>query len=113
MNTKFHYLFTPLQIGPVVVRNRVFSPPYETNLIEDEAQGWWDRLAHFHAERAKGGIGLIIMSEVCVHPAGVIYTMTTIDERHIPPLRQVTEMVHAHGAKIFQLIHNPGLRGGP
>jgi mycofactocin system FadH/OYE family oxidoreductase 2 len=110
---QFHYLFSPLKIGPVVVRNRIFTPPYETNLVEDEARGWWDRLAHFHAERAKGGVGLIIMSEVCGHQSGAIYTMTTLEERHIPHLRKIPEMVHAHGAKIFQLIHNPGPQARP
>jgi len=39
--------------------------------------------------------------------------MTTIDERHIPHLRKVTDAVHAHGAKIFQLIHNPGRQAKP
>ena len=113
MASQFHYLFTPLKIGPVVVPNRIFSPPYETNLIEDEARGWWDRLAHFHAERARGGIGLVIMSEVCGHPSGVIYTMIPLDERHIPHLSKVPEMVHGGGAKIFQLIHNPGRQARP
>jgi mycofactocin system FadH/OYE family oxidoreductase 2 len=113
MADQFQYLFTPIQIGPVKIRNRVFSPPYETNLVEDEAKGWWDRQAHFHAERAKGGIGLIIMSEICAHPAGGIYTMMPIDERHVPHLRKLTDLIHSHGAKIFQLIHNPGRQARP
>jgi len=113
MASEFKYLFTPVKIGPVTVRNRIFSPPYETNLVEDEARGWWKRMADFHAERAKGGIGLIIMSEVTAHPCGVIYTMTTLDERHVPHLREVTQAVHAEGAKIFSLIHNPGRQAKP
>ncbi len=113
MAGQFQYLFNPIQIGPVTIRNRIFSPPYETNLVEDEARGWWDRLAHYHAERAKGGIGLIVMSDICAHQAAVVYTMTPIDDRHTPHLRKVTDMVHAHGAKIFQLIHNPGRQAQP
>lgn len=113
MAQQFQYLFTPIQIGPVTIRNRIFSPPYETNLVEDEAKGWWDRQANFHAERAKGGIGLIIMSEICAHPAGAIYTMMPIDERHVAPLRKLTDLIHSHGAKIFQLIHNPGRQAKP
>jgi len=113
MAQQVQYRFTPIQIGPVKIRNRIFSPPYETNLVEDEAKGWWDRQAHFHAERAKGGIGLIIMSEICAHPAGAIYTMMPIDERHVPHLRKLTDLIHSHGAKIFQLIHNPGRQARP
>ncbi|MFZ0889326.1 MAG: FAD-dependent oxidoreductase [Candidatus Binataceae bacterium] len=113
MASEFKYLFTPIQIGPVTIRNRIFSPPYATSMLEDEARGWWDRVAHFHAERAKGGIGLIVMSEVCAHPVAVAHRFTPLDERHIPHLRKLTDMVHAHGAKIFQLIHNPGRHALP
>ena len=113
MSQQFQYLFSPIQIGPVKIRNRIYSPPYETNLVEDEARGWWERLAHFHAERAKGGIGLIVMSEICAHPAGAIYTMIPIDEQHVSHLRKLTDLVHSHGAKIFQLIHNPGRHAKP
>ncbi len=113
MVSQFKHLFTPLQIGPVTIRNRIFSPPYATSMLEDEARGWWDRLAHFHAERAKGGIGLIVMSEVCAHPVAVAHRFAVLDERHIPHLRELTDMIHAHGAKIFQLIHNPGRHALP
>lgn len=113
MSNQFQYLFTPLKVGPVTIRNRIFSPPYETNFAEDEARGWWRRMKHFHTERAKGGIGLIIQSDICAHPAGVVYTMTTVDERHVPYLHEVTDSVHQHGAKIFQLIHNPGRQAKP
>jgi mycofactocin system FadH/OYE family oxidoreductase 2 len=108
MASEFKHLFTPIQIGPVTIRNRIFSPPYATSMLEDEARGWWDRVANFHAERAKGGIGLIVMSEVCAHPVAVAHRFTTLDERHIPHLRKLTDLIHSHGAKIFQLIHNPG-----
>jgi 2,4-dienoyl-CoA reductase-like NADH-dependent reductase (Old Yellow Enzyme family)/thioredoxin reductase len=113
MASEFKHLFTPIQIGPVTIRNRIFSPPYATSMLEDEACGWWDRVAHFHAERAKGGIGLIVMSEVSAHPVAVAHRFTTLDERHIPHLRKLTELIHGHGAKIFQLIHNPGRHALP
>src|SRR5208282_4711762 len=36
-----------------------------------------------------------------------------IDERHVPHLRKLTDLIHSHGAKIFQLIHNPGRQAKP
>ena len=70
MADQFQYLFTPLKIGPVVVRNRIFTPPYETNLVEDEARGWWDRLAHFHADMCCWGL-CGAAQDRCCHSRGL------------------------------------------
>ena len=48
------------------------------------------------------------MSEITPHPAGVALRLSTIDERHTPHLKRLTDMVHEHGAKIIQLLHNLG-----
>lgn len=108
MSQQFPHLFSPISIGNVSIRNRVFTPPYGTNLIETEEQGWWQRLARYQEERAKGGVGLIVTSDVVSHPTSHMYRITTIDERHIPRMRELTERVHQHGAKIFQMIHHTG-----
>ena len=108
MSQQFPHLFSPITIGNVTIRNRVFTPPYGTNLVETEEKGWWRRLAHFHEERAKGGVGLIVTSDVVSHPTSHMYRITAIDERHIPFLHEVADRVHRHGAKIFQMIHHTG-----
>jgi mycofactocin system FadH/OYE family oxidoreductase 2 len=108
MSQQFPHLFSPITIGNVTIRNRVFTPPYGTNLVETEEKGWWRRLARFHEERAKGGVGLIVTSDIVSHPTGHMYRITTIDERHTPFLRELTDRVHQHGAKIFQMIHHTG-----
>lgn len=108
MNQQFPHLFSPITIGSVTIRNRVFTPPYATNLVESEEKGWWRRMARFHEQRAKGGVGLIVASDIISHPSSQMYQTTTVDERHIPFLREVTGRVHEHGAKIFQMIHHTG-----
>jgi mycofactocin system FadH/OYE family oxidoreductase 2 len=108
MSQQFPHLFAPITIGNVTIRNRIFTPPYGTNLVETEEKGWWRRLARFHEERAKGGVGLIVTSDVVSHPTSHMYRITAIDERHIPFLREVADRVHQHGAKIFQMIHHTG-----
>lgn len=112
MNSEFPYLFSPLKIGPVTVPNRAFTPPYATNLREDKARGMWERLAAFHAERVKGGVGLVIQSEVSVHKS-TANTQTTLDDWHIPHLAKVADAIHAQGGKVFQLIHNSGRQARP
>jgi 2,4-dienoyl-CoA reductase-like NADH-dependent reductase (Old Yellow Enzyme family) len=112
MSNEFQYLFSPIKIGPVTLPNRTFSPPYATNLREDKARGMWDRLAAFHAERVRGGIGLVVQSEVSVHKS-TANTQTTLDDWHTPHLAKVADAVHAEGGKIFQLIHNSGRQARP
>jgi len=108
MTQQFPYLFSPITIGNITIRNRIFTPPYATNLVEPEEKGWWRRMARFHEQRAKGGVGLIVASDIISHPSSQMYRTTTIDERHIPFLSEVATSVHKHGAKIFQMIHHTG-----
>ncbi len=108
MGQHFPHLFSPITIGNVTIPNRVFTPPYATNLVETEEKGWWRRMARFHEERAKGGVGLIVMSDIVSHPTSQMYRTTTLDERHLPFLRELTDRIHQHGAKIFQMIHHTG-----
>jgi 2,4-dienoyl-CoA reductase-like NADH-dependent reductase (Old Yellow Enzyme family) len=57
----------PIQLGPSVVKNRLFLPPHGTNYTEVAGN---DRLADHYRARAEGGVGLIIHEAVPVHPSG-------------------------------------------
>ncbi len=102
----FQFLFTPLQIGNVTVRNRIASLPHTTLLSTDHLIG--DRHIAYYEERAKGGAGLIIVETLIVHPTSqpLMNEAFAFDERQVPRYRQLTAAVHQHGAKIFaQLAH--------
>ena len=63
---RYQLLFTPLQLGPVVVRNRIVFSAHLTNYAErgrPTAQH-----AAYYAARAAGGAGLIITEEHATHP---------------------------------------------
>lgn len=63
-------LFSPLQLGPVALRNRIgMSPMCQYSTIDGVAQEWHH--AHIGA-RAAGGLGLIIMEATGVLPEGRI-----------------------------------------
>ncbi len=99
-------LFQPLQIGPVVIRNRIASSAHVTNFGERGCPT--ERHAYYLAEKAKGGIGLVIMEAIRVHPTTHPgpKAIAGYDRRSLPGLKMVVEMVHQHGAKIFlQLLH--------
>jgi 2,4-dienoyl-CoA reductase-like NADH-dependent reductase (Old Yellow Enzyme family) len=62
---------------------------------------------HYHAERAKGGFGLIVTGQVSVHPThGTVRPAGYLDEIG-PEFRMISDAVHEHGAKVvMQLNHN-------
>ena len=99
-------LFSPLQVGPVVLRNRIVSTAHQTNLVEDPVPT--PTMAAYHEARARGGVGLIIVEACAVHPSGLL-TIHTIDgstERVVPGYVRVAEAVHRHGGRVFaQLFH--------
>lgn len=62
----------------------------------------------YHVERAKGGVGLIILEAAAVHPSGLLTTNTIagFDPRIVPAYAQLAEALHAYGTKVFsQLFH--------
>lgn len=117
MAGEFQYLFTPLKIGPVTVRNRLMSTSHatlmgETNPKWGEPGLYGERYAYYQAERAKGGIGLIIFGQTAVHPTTSYELMNTsiaYDERAIPGFKLATDMIHQHGAKVFNQLFHSGL----
>ncbi|MQY26356.1 NADPH-dependent 2,4-dienoyl-CoA reductase [Nocardia aurantia] len=103
---RYPHLSEPLTVGSVTLRNRVVMGSMHTGL-EDRA---WDinRLAAYFAERARGGVGLIITGgyapnrEGWLLPFGAKLTSRTEAYRH----RTVTRAVHAEGGRIaLQILH--------
>ena len=105
-NDPYPHLLAPLDLGFTTLRNRVLMGSMHM-LLEDRASDL-PKLAAFYAERARGGVGLIVTGGFAVNRtswllplAGKLTTQREAD-RH----RLVTEAVHAEGGKIaLQLLH--------
>lgn len=106
---RYRYLFEPLRIGPVTVRNRVVFSAHLTNYAEDGRPS--DQHVAYYAARAAGGAGLIITEEHSTHPTDWPYEKLIhgFHPEVIPGYRKITDAVHAHGVPIFaQINHNGG-----
>lgn len=106
MTTGFPHVFSPFRIGSVELRNRIFVPAHTTNYGVDHLPS--ERHVHYHAERARGGVGLIIFEAIRVHPTSIARAQGIIgyELRCVPAFRRVADAVHAHGAKLFgQIVH--------
>lgn len=109
MSDGFRYLFSPLKIGSVTVRNRILMTAHTKLYAQDNMLS--EQHAYYYAERAKGGIGLIIAEQQSVHPSsngGFPNICFGFKEESIERFRMVSDMVHAHGAKIFAQIWHSG-----
>ena len=104
---KYQTLFTPIQIGKLTLKNRFAMAPMGPLGLGDREGGWNQRGIDYYTRRARGGTGLII--------TGVTFSDCEVETQSMPncpnstynPVhfvrtsREMTERVHAYGAKIF------------
>ena len=102
----FPHLFSPLTVGPVTLRNRIFSSGHDTVMSENGLVT--DRLIAYHEARAAGGVGLIVVQVAGVHESAryTAHVLMATDDECIPGYRRLAEAVHTHGSALFgQLFH--------
>ena len=102
----YPHLFAPLTLGHVTLPNRILMGSMHTGL-EDKAADF-DKLAAYFAERARGGVGLMVTGGIApsiegwLKPFGGRLTLPWHKPRH----RKLTRAVHAEGSRIcMQILH--------
>ncbi|MDT5354846.1 MAG: 2,4-dienoyl-CoA reductase [Mycobacterium sp.] len=99
-------LLSPLDLGFTTLRNRVIMGSMHTGL-EDRARHI-DRLAEYFAERAHGGIGLIITGGYAPNRTGWLlpFASELVSSAQARRHREITSAVHDAGGKILlQILH--------
>lgn len=107
-SARYPHLFSPLTIGNITIRNRLMQTAHAKGF--HSADGLTNnRDIFYHAERAKGGIGLIVTGARHVHPNSTGPSRTLARGNRPEIIERDAEMVsavHAFGGKIIaQLIH--------
>jgi 2,4-dienoyl-CoA reductase-like NADH-dependent reductase (Old Yellow Enzyme family) len=101
-------LLEPIKVGDVILRNRIAMSPMISNLATPEGYPSDAHIAYL-AERAKGGIGLIITEYTYINhidARGSVNELGLYSDELIPKFMRLTEIIHALGSKIFvQLVH--------
>ncbi|WP_323751108.1 NADPH-dependent 2,4-dienoyl-CoA reductase [Marinobacter sp.] len=104
--SKYPHLLEPLDLGFTTLRNRTLMGSMHTGL-EEVKQGF-ERLAAFYAERARGGVGLIVTGGIGPNSEGSVFQhaakMSTEEEsdKH----KVITQAVHEADGKIcMQILH--------
>ncbi len=103
----YPHLHAPLQHGRLRLKNRVVFPGHQTLLSEGGVVG--ERMLGYYVERAKGGVGAVIVEGAAVHRTTVKFTdyLLAYDERIIPTLDRLADRLHEYDcAAILQLAHS-------
>lgn len=104
--SNYPHLLAPLDLGFTTLKNRVLMGSMHVGL--EEVDGGYDRMAAFYAERAAGGVGLIVTGGISPNDHGVTFfggsKLDTLEEaeKH----KVITQAVHDAGGKIaLQILH--------
>ena len=105
--TKYPRLFTPLDLGFTRLKNRVLMGSMHTGL--EETEHGFERLAAYYAERAKGGVGMIITGGISpnLEASGGGVKLSTPQEAAEHSL--ITKAVHAADPDVkicLQILHS-------
>ena len=98
-------IFTPCQIGPITLRNRVIRSAAFENMAYGNRPS--DDLFNYHTAVARGGVGMTTVAYAAVNQSGLSFNgQLWMREEIVPELKRLTDAVHAYGAKAsIQLGH--------
>ncbi|MFN8224426.1 MAG: FAD-dependent oxidoreductase [Gaiellales bacterium] len=99
-------LFEPLSLGPVELPNRIVSTAHQTTLVADHLPT--DDFVAYHAARARGGVGLIVLEATAPHPTGILtpHELAGFRPEMAEAYRRIAAAVKPHGTRLFvQLLH--------
>jgi 2,4-dienoyl-CoA reductase (NADPH2) len=105
LHRKYPKLFSPLDLGFTQLKNRALMGSMHTGL--EEVEGGFERLAAYFAERARGGVGMMITGGISPNEEGSMGSQMSTPE-HAEGHRQVTAAVHAVDPEIkicMQILH--------
>ncbi len=111
--TQYPHMLAPLDLGFTTLKNRVLMGSMHTGLEETKD---WNRVAEFYAERARGGVGLIVTGGMAPSIEGGVFPGAAglFTPEDIANHKVVTDRVHEAGGKIaMQILHAGRYAYGP
>jgi len=110
---EFRYLFTPIRVGAVTLKNRIFSTGHAEAMAEDGKPG--PRLRAYHEAKARGGVALTIVGgSTSVHPSSPATAWNLVanhDDAIVPAYRALADAVHRHDCLVLAQLTHLGRRG--
>lgn len=114
MKRHFPHLCSPITIGRVTFRNRMFSAPMGgTDITNDGCIG--PKSTAFYELRGKGGAGAVTVSECMVHPetdGSHAYHLDTSILNSLAAATYTADAIHRHGAVPSLELSHSGMYAG-
>lgn len=110
MDKRFKRLFEPIQIGAVIVPNRIYMPSMCTNYAGPRGESTIQDIGYYEA-RAKGGAGLICVDFSCISPEGraQMGQRGLWENEFMPHFTRVVDVIKVRGAKVTTQLHHAGI----
>ncbi len=111
--SQYPNMLKPLELGHTTLKNRVIMGSMHTNLEETKD---WNRVAEFYAERARGGVALMVTGGIAPNNEGGVFpgAAGVYTDADIANHKIVTDRVHEAGGKIaMQILHAGRYAYGP
>jgi len=102
-STALEYLFEPVQIGAITIKNRIVMAPMGTCLANENG-AVTNALIDFYVKRAKGGVGLIIVENASIHVIRNISRLGIYDDQLITGLKELVEKIKESSSNIKVFI---------
>lgn len=105
--TKYKHIFEPLDLGFTTLKNRILMGSMHTGL--EEQKNSLEKIAAYYAERARGGVGLIVSGGISPNVQGwtAPFSARMSSKKHAKHHKVITEAVHKEGGKIcMQILHS-------
>lgn len=107
---RFEKLFQPIHLGELEIRNRIVMPSMGTNFATEDGYVT-EQLKSYYEERARGGVGLIIVEFSCIHSPvgkGQLRQLCVDDDKFTPGLSELAQVIQKHGARACLQLHHAG-----
>ena len=111
--TRYPHVFAPLDLGFTRLKNRILMGSMHTGL--EEAEQGFERMAEYFAERARGGVGMIITGGIAPNAEGGVGSKLSTPEE-ASQHRLITQAVHAADPDVkicMQILHSGPLSRSP
>ncbi|MFO7883230.1 MAG: FAD-dependent oxidoreductase [Desulfobacteraceae bacterium] len=106
--TDLVHLFSPVKIGNMDIKNRLLMSAMSINFGVDDRGYVTDQLIEYFKERAKGGVGMMLVGGGAVHPGGqeLPDLPSMWDDGCIPSLKHMVDQIKPYDVKFgVQLMH--------
>ncbi|MGN0998895.1 MAG: FAD-dependent oxidoreductase [Faecousia sp.] len=119
MHSQYPTLFSPIKVGNVTYKNRIFQAPATPIVLQESEPYPTERYTEYYVEKAKGGSANVCVAGHIMNPNGLNppgwHNISLRDPEHHKAWARFTDKIHFYGAKCsieFLAFSYSGWTGG-